>query len=73
MWVGRSYEKGEYAAVPNVNVYDILLTDVQEVAPTTTTRRAYIVTGPTISIPALNPDRPLTLINMQGAGTVRSP
>ncbi|RPI68938.1 MAG: hypothetical protein EHM43_03335, partial [Ignavibacteriae bacterium] len=69
LWVGRSYEKGEYAAVPNVNVYDILLTDVQEVAPTTTTRRAYVVTGPTISIPALNPDRPLTLINMQGASS----
>lgn len=70
LWVGRSYEKGEYAPVPNVNVYDMVLTGVQDVAPTTTTRRAYIVTGTSITIPELNMERPLTLINMQGASTV---
>jgi outer membrane protein assembly factor BamB len=69
LWVARSYESGGYAHVPNVNVYDIRLTSVSEAAQRTTERRAILVTSPTVAVPELNAERPLTLINMQGAST----
>lgn len=69
LWVARSYESGGYAPVPNVNVYDIRLTSVSEAAQRTTERRAILVTSPTVCVPELNAERPLTLINMQGAST----
>lgn len=69
LWVARSYEKGGYSPVPNVNVYDIRLTSVRDAIDRTTERRAILVTQPTVSVPALNAERPLTLINLQGAST----